>query len=123
MIAEFATRHLEPDITLVEVSGRLTLGNRLSEIEYAIKDCIEKGARKIALEVSNLAFIDSAGIGMVMLCAGKVRELGGQLVIVGAQGHVKKTLELTQIHQVIPMITDRSGIPAACAAAAPTGQD
>jgi anti-anti-sigma factor len=113
MIVDLSTRQIEPDITCLGLSGRLTLGNRLSEIEYAIKDQIEKGARKIALDLTSLSFIDSAGIGMVMLCAGKIREAGGHLVIVGAQGHVKKILELTQIHQVIPMLPDAAALPSA----------
>jgi len=117
MIADLAIYHLDPDITLAELSGRLTLGNRLTEVEHAIKDCIEKGARKLALDLTSLTFMDSAGLGMVMLCAGKVRELGGRMTIVGAQGHVKKVLELTQIHQVIPMVPDRAGLSAAFEAA------
>lgn len=103
MIAEFTTRMVEPDITHIELTGRLTLGNRLTEIEHAIKESIEGGARKLALELTNLSFLDSSGIGMIMLCAGRMRELGGHLVIVGAQGHVKKVLELTHIHQIVPM--------------------
>jgi anti-sigma B factor antagonist len=110
MIVEFTTRQVEPDITLVELSGRLTLGNRLTEVEHAIKDCIEKGARKLALDLANLTFMDSAGIGMVMVCAGRIREVGGRMHIVGAQGHVKKVLELTQLHQVIPMVPDLSSL-------------
>ena len=104
------------------MTGRLTLGNRLTEVEHAIKDCIEKGARKLALDLTNLTFMDSSGIGMVMLCAGRIREVGGRMHIVGAQGHVKKVLELTQIHQVIPMVPDLASLlanPEASSAAPP----
>jgi anti-anti-sigma factor len=56
--------------------------------------------------MTQLTFMDSAGIGMVMVCAGTIKEAGGRMVIVGAQGHVKHVLELTQIHQVIPIYPD-----------------
>lgn len=122
MIVDFTTRQIEPDITLVELTGRLTLGNRLTEVEHAINDCIEKGSRKLALDLTNLTFMDSSGIGMVMVCAGRIREVGGHMHIVGAQGHVKKVLELTQIHQVIPMVPDLASLlanPEATSAAPP----
>ena len=71
MPADFSIRQVEPSITVVEIAGRLTLGNRLAEIEYAIKDLIEKGGRNIVIDLTQLAFVDSAGMGMVMLSAVK----------------------------------------------------
>ena len=106
MLVQFTTHQVEPGITVVELTGRLTLGNRLAEVEHAVKEFIEKGSRKLVLDLTALAFMDSAGIGMVMVCAGTIKDAGGRLFIVGAQGHVKHVLELTQIHQVIPIYSD-----------------
>ena len=106
MTAQYSTRQVEPGITVVELAGRLTLGNRLVDIEHAIKDSIEKGSPKLVLDMTQLTFLDSAGIGMVMMCAGLSKEAGGRLVIVGAGGHVGRVLELTHIHDVVPMYSD-----------------
>lgn len=106
MPVQFSTRQVEPSITVLGLAGRLTLGNRLAEIEHAIKNLIEKGARKVVLDLTQLTFLDSAGIGMVMLCAGLSKEAGGRLLIVGADGHVRRVLELTHVHEVVPMFSD-----------------
>lgn len=113
MPVQFTTHTVEPGITVVELTGRLTLGNRLAEVEHAVKELIEKGSRKLVLDLAPLTFMDSAGIRMVMMLAGTIEDAQGRLFVAGAQGHVKHVLELTQIHQVIPMYPDLASTLAA----------
>ena len=109
MIVEFTTRQVEPDITLVELSGRLTLGNRLTEVEHAIKDCIEKGARKLALDLANLTFMDSAGIGLLLSIYATIRNQGGDLKLLNVSSRVRELLKITDLIKVFQIIEDESG--------------
>ena len=113
MVVQYRMHQVEPDISVMELTGQLTLGNRLMEVEHTIKECIAKGSRKLVLDLSRLTFMDSAGIGMVMLCSGTIQQAGGRMLIVGAEGKVRKVLELTHIHEVIGMHSD---LASACAA-------
>jgi anti-anti-sigma factor len=113
MVVQYRMHQVEPDISVMELTGQLTLGNRLMEVEHTIKQCIETGSKKLVLDLSKLTFMDSAGIGMVMLCSGTIQQAGGRMLIVGAEGKVRRVLELTHIHEVIGMHSDLASARAA----------
>jgi anti-anti-sigma factor len=106
MIVDIATRELSPDITAISFTGRLILGNRLSEVEYAIRDKIKQGSRKLVLDFSGLHFMDSAGVGVLAMWFGIMEREGGKLAVAGAAGHVKQTLELTNLDRLVGMYED-----------------
>jgi anti-anti-sigma factor len=119
MVVQYSMHQVEPDILVMELTGQLTLGNRLMEVEHVIKQHIEKGSKKLVLDVTKLTFLDSAGIGMVMVCSGAIQQAGGRMLIVGAEGKVGRVLELTHIHEVIGMHSDLASACAAFDAPAP----
>ena len=106
MITDTKTRQVEPDITVFQISGRLSLGNTLMSVESAIKKLIEGGSRRMVLDVSGLEFIDSAGIGTLLSCAGQMEKDGGKMRIAGAQGRVKHAFEIVHIDRVAPIDAD-----------------
>jgi len=59
MIVEMATHELSPGITAISFTGRLVLGNPLTDIEQAIREKIKQGSRKLVLDFSGLNFIFS----------------------------------------------------------------
>ena len=66
MITQATSRQVEPDITVVTITGRLNLGNTLMSLENDLRKQIQNGARKIAFDLTGLDYIDSAGIGMLV---------------------------------------------------------
>jgi anti-sigma B factor antagonist len=111
MIIGAKTRRIEPDITVVEISGHLNLGNNLVSIENLIKRLIAEGARKMVVDLGELSYIDSAGIGMLVGCNGQMDGTGGLLRIAGAQGSVAKVFELVHMHRIARLDPD---LGAAC---------
>ena len=77
---------MEPDLTVVELTGHLNLGNELMTVENAVKRVIDEGARKLVIDVTKLEYIDSAGIGMLVACNGQIERAGGKMRVAGAQG-------------------------------------
>ncbi len=112
------TRVVEPDITVVEISGRLDLGNSLSYTETSVKKMIEDGSRKMVLALTELNFIDSAGVGMLISCGGQMERAGGAIRIAGAHGTVAKTLEVIHMSRIVRLDED---VEDACRALAPGG--
>ena len=106
MVVQFQTRQHEPDVTSMEFTGQLTLGNSLVEVEHAIKDRIQAGCRKLVLDLMNLSFLDSAGLGVLVVCSSVMEQAGGRLAVVGAGGKVKQVLEITHVNKVIGMYPD-----------------
>lgn len=79
--------------TAIDIKGRLTFSDysifrEMTQMfsEYKTKNC--------AIDLSGLDFIDSAGLGMLLIARDKVRSLEGSIVLKGAQGQVKKMLDL-----------------------------
>lgn len=103
MITESKTRKLENRITVVEISGRLNLGNSLLGIESGIKRLIEAGARKLIVDLTEVNYIDSSGIGMLVACAGQLEQSSGRMRIAGASGAVAKAFEIVHMERITPL--------------------
>jgi anti-anti-sigma factor len=103
LIAETKTRTVEPGITVVEISGRLVLGNTLQSLESSVRRLIEEGSRKLIFDLAGLTSIDSAGIGMLVGANGLMEQSGGHVRIAGAQGGVAKTLDVVHLDKVIAL--------------------
>ena len=106
MITQTNTRQIEPGITVMEISGQLNLGNTLMSVEDAIRKLIKDGARRLVLDLKGLSYIDSSGIGLIVMCTGEMGQAGGQMRVAGAQGVVARAFELVRLNLVVPQDPD-----------------
>jgi anti-anti-sigma factor len=106
MIIGTKTRRVEPDITVVEISGHLNHGNNLIEIERLMRKLVDDGVRKLAIDLANLNFIDSAGIGMLVGTNGHMDTAGGKVRVAGAKGPVAKVFEVVHMQKIVPLDPD-----------------
>ncbi|HVP42092.1 MAG TPA: STAS domain-containing protein, partial [Terriglobales bacterium] len=60
-----------------------------------------EGSKGVVLDLSRIDRVDSAGIGILTLSAGKLRKAGGQLRLAGAQGAVNDVVKLTKIDTIV----------------------
>ncbi len=98
--------HFEPVITAISCSGRFTLGTRLSELEAMVQAMIEKGVRKLVLDLTHVDFVDSAGLGIIMHFSGEMREHGGHLRIAGPHEQVKRLFDTTRTSMILDVDPD-----------------
>jgi anti-sigma B factor antagonist len=122
MIVDIASRELSPGITAISFTGRLVLGNRLSEVEHAIREKITQGSRKLVLDLSGLNFMDSAGIGVLAMLFGVIEREGGKLAVAGATGSVQQSLELTHLNRLVGNYPDVASAHSALAESTPAPQ-
>jgi anti-sigma B factor antagonist len=113
------TREVSPDITAMTFTGRLTLGDQLTDVESAIREHIVEGLRKLVLDFSGLNYIDSAGIGVVVVCIGLMKRAGGRLAVAGAAGQVKQLLEMTGLDPLLETYPNLSSAQTALSGPAP----
>lgn len=99
-------RKVDPDVTVVELTGHLNLGNELMNVEGAVKRLIEEGARKLVIDVARLDYIDSAGIGMLVACNGQMDRAGGKMRVSGPQGTVAKAFEVVHMDRITSLDAD-----------------
>jgi len=106
MVTETRTRQIEPDITVVEISGRLSLGNSLLSVENSIRRLVDGGARKLIIDLSGLNAIDSSGIGMLVSTSGYIEQAGGRMRLAGAHGSIAKAFQMVHIERIATIEPD-----------------
>jgi anti-sigma B factor antagonist len=106
MMLETEVFEFEPDITGVSCAGRFTLGTRLSETEALFDSLIQRGARKLVLDLTHVEFVDSAGLGIIMHIFGEIAQRGGHFRIAGANDQVRRLLEITHTKAILAVDPD-----------------
>ena len=92
---------IEPDIALLEISGRITLGYECQDVERAVEDLIRDSQKKIVLDLAGLTYIDSTGVGIIVMCYGKIRAAGGELRLAALQPRIQEVLKITKLDQIM----------------------
>jgi anti-sigma B factor antagonist len=88
------------DVTVVDVNGRITLGEGSSALRDEIRALIDKGDKKILLNLSDVTYIDSSGIGELVSGFTSVANAGGTLKLLGLTKRVKDLLQITKLYTV-----------------------
>ena len=101
MLLQITEREMAPDITVVELAGRLALGRESQRIEILVDDFVKRGSTRVVFDMGGVEYMDSAGIGLLALASGKLKESGGKLVIVAPAGRVLDLLTLTQMTAIV----------------------
>ncbi|MDX2206176.1 MAG: STAS domain-containing protein [Gemmatimonadales bacterium] len=84
------------DITTVTVEGQLIVANR-QDLKQVVQDALDGGARKLLLDFTPTAYIDSSGLGALVSINKKVREVGGSLRLAGLNEDLRSLFELTKL--------------------------
>lgn len=106
MSLSITTRTLPPDITVVELEGRITLGKDSSQIESIVLGVLGDGAKKLVIDLSKVAYVDSNGIGIVTYCFAKANQAGAKMAVAGARALVMEVFRVTQVDTVIDFFPD-----------------
>jgi anti-sigma B factor antagonist len=96
-------KHLDPDIAVLEMSGKITLGNDCHQVEWTTEKLVSERRSKLVFDLTNINYVDSTGIGIIVMVAGKMKEAGGTLRVAGANKHVEHTLKMTSVDQIVPL--------------------
>ena len=78
MSVKLSTRQIG-DVTVIDATGRITLGEGSSTFRETIKDMLSKGSKKLLLNLADVSYIDSSGIGELVSGYTSVSNGGGSL--------------------------------------------
>ena len=99
MSAKLNTREVG-DVTVVDVSGRITLGEGSSAMRDTLRELVAAGKKKLLLNLSDVTYIDSSGIGELVSGFTTVANAGGTLKLLGLTKRVKDLLQITKLYTV-----------------------
>jgi anti-sigma B factor antagonist len=95
-------------ITVVDMSGRITLGEGSVILRDTIRDLIGKGQKKILLNLGDVTYIDSSGIGELVSAFTAVRREGGELKLLNLTKKVHDLLQITKLYTVFDIKDDEA---------------
>jgi anti-sigma B factor antagonist len=96
------------DVTVIDVSGRITLGEGSSNLREGIRETVAKGNKKILLNLADVTYIDSSGIGELVSGFTSVANAGGQLKLINLTKRVKDLLQITKLYTVFEVFEDET---------------
>jgi anti-sigma B factor antagonist len=97
------------DVSVVDVAGRITLGEGSSALRDLLKDMVGKGQKKILLNLGEVSYIDSSGIGELVSAFTTIANQGGQLKLLNLAKRVKDLLQITKLYTVFDVHDDEAG--------------
>ena len=102
-----STRQVD-GVTIVDLSGRITLGEGSVVLRDTIRDLLSKGSKKLLLNLAEVTYIDSSGIGELVSAFTTVRNQGGELKLLNLTKKVHDLLQITKLYTVFDVKDDEA---------------
>jgi anti-sigma B factor antagonist len=93
-------------VTIMDLSGRITLGEGSVVLRDQIRELLGKGEKKILLNLGDVTYIDSSGIGELVSAFTTVRNQGGELKLLNLTKKVHDLLQITKLYTVFDIKDD-----------------
>jgi anti-sigma B factor antagonist len=95
-------------VTILDLSGRITLGEGSVQLRDAVRDLLSKGQKHILLNLADVNYIDSSGIGELVSAFTTVRNQGGELKLLKLTKKVHDLLQITKLYTVFDVKDDEA---------------
>lgn len=107
MSVKLTPRHVG-DVTVIDAVGRITLGDGASAFRETIRDLAGGGHKKLLLNLAEVSYIDSSGIGEMVSGFTTVTNQGGQVKLLNLTKRVKDLLQITKLYTVFEVFEDEA---------------
>ncbi len=107
MSMKVSTRHVD-GVTILDLSGRITLGEGSVVLRDAVRDLVTKGDKNILLNLGDVSYIDSSGIGELVSAFTSVKNAGGELKLLNLTKKVQDLLQITKLYTVFDVKDDET---------------
>ncbi|HZN55066.1 MAG TPA: STAS domain-containing protein [Candidatus Polarisedimenticolaceae bacterium] len=100
------------EVSVVDLSGKITIGEGDIILRDKVHELLEGGHKKILLNLEKVSYMDSAGIGELVACFKRAREKGGTVKLLKPSGKVEDLLQLTKLWEVFEIFgEEQQAIP------------
>ncbi len=94
------------DIVILDLKGKITIGEGDKLLREKITELLEKGERKIILNMARVSYLDSSGTGEVVSLLMKVRKAGGELKLLSLSQKIKDIFQIAQLLSIFDYYVD-----------------
>lgn len=96
------------DVKVVDLSGRITLGEASGQLRSTVKELLDSGATKMLLNLGDVSYIDSSGLGELVSAYTTARGRGCTVKLLNVQSKVQDLLQITKLYTVFEAHTDEA---------------
>ena len=107
MSMKYKTREVD-GVSVLDLSGKITLGEGSVTLRDAVRDELAKGHKKILLNLADVNYIDSSGIGELVSAFTTAKNQGGELKLLSLTKKVKDLLQITKLYTVFDVYDDEA---------------
>src|SRR6266702_2366149 len=103
-----ASTRLVGGVTIVDLSGRIVLGEGSDGLRDLLRNLVSEGIKKILLNLRNVDYIDSSGLGELVSAFTSMRSQGGELKLLNLTKRVRALLQITKLLTVFDITDDEA---------------
>ena len=103
-----ASTRLVGGVTIVDLSGRIVLGEGSAGLRDLLRKLVSEGIKKILLNLRNVDYIDSSGLGELVSAFTSMRSQGGELKLLNLTKRVRALLQITKLLTVFDITDDEA---------------
>jgi anti-sigma B factor antagonist len=96
------------DVTVVDASGRITLGEGASTFRDTVRELVSSGHKKLLLNLGEVSYIDSSGIGEMVSAFTSVANQSGSMKLLNLTKRVQDLLQITKLYTVFEVFDDEA---------------
>jgi anti-sigma B factor antagonist len=96
------------DVAIVDLSGRITLGDGAGIVRETVKDMLKGGQKNLLLNLGDVSYIDSSGLGELVSAYATGASQGAQIKLLNVQKRVHDLIQLTKLYSVFEAFTSET---------------
>ena len=95
-------------VTIVDISGRIELGEESAALRDLVRDLLSKGQKQILFNLGDVNYIDSSGLGHLVSAFTSVRKQQGELKLLNLTNKVHDLMQITRLYTVFDIMDDEA---------------
>jgi len=97
-------------VSILELSGRLMGGPDSEQVQKGIRDLIAEGRFKVVVDLGQVAWVNSSGLGILIAAFTALREKGGSLKLLNVSKRIEQILAVTKLSTVFESYADEGAV-------------
>ena len=96
------------DVTVLDLSGKITIGEGSVQLREAVRGLLERGKKQVLINLGGVDYVDSSGIGELVSCFTTTKNQGGQLKLLNLTKKIRDLLQITKLLTVFETYDDEA---------------
>jgi anti-sigma B factor antagonist len=102
------TERTNGNVTVLDLSGKITIGEGSVQLRETVRGLLERGTKNILINLGGVDYVDSSGIGELVSCFTTTKNQGGQLKLLNLTKKIKDLLMITKLLTVFDTYDDET---------------